>query len=211
MITELFIFRTCGWCQSPGTEGCERSVNRTESENLRRGLAQQNLWTKASHQDQDRDRCDSNKSSKSMFFFSIFYKIIFKLLFAENYKIICLHTYPFCAPKEAWGCLTKDSTYDGSCQQPDQGSQQKEKIFLPFYFHLIIPHSLLTHINFFILFFILRTNTVKVTTLSSMDNPRAPVVARPGREVESPTRVHTVKTSEAVSHHCLLRCLTLVR
>lgn len=98
---QLFIFRTCGWCQSPGTEGCERSVDRTEFEDLRRGLAQQDLWTKASHQDQDWDRCDSNKSSKSMFFFSIFYTIIFKLLFAENYKIVCLHIYPFCAPKEA--------------------------------------------------------------------------------------------------------------
>lgn len=85
-IAELFFHRTCGWCQSPGTEGCERSVNRTESENVRRGLAQQNLWTKASHQDQDRDRCDSNKSSKSMFFFSISYTIIFKLLFAKNYN-----------------------------------------------------------------------------------------------------------------------------
>lgn len=38
----------------------------------------------------------------------------------------CLHTYLFRAPKEAWNHSTKDSTYDGPCQQHDQASLQKE-------------------------------------------------------------------------------------
>lgn len=90
----------------------------------------------------------------------------------------------------------------GPCQQHDQASLQKEHFLSHFISTLFLKKNLV---------FILRINKVKVTTLSSMDSPPEPAVARPGREVESPTRVHTVKTSEAVSHHCLLRCLTLVR
>lgn len=125
-MAELFIFRTRGWCQSPGTAGCEGSVNRAESEDLRRGLAQQNLWAETPHPDQDWDRCDTNKSSNStLFFFSWYFKISLKF-FLQRIIRYCLHTYLFRAPKEAWNHSTKDSTYDGPCQQHDQASLQKE-------------------------------------------------------------------------------------
>lgn len=47
------------------------------------------------------------------------------MLFAKNYKILYAYL-SFRASKEAWGHSTKDSTYDGPCQHPDQASLPKE-------------------------------------------------------------------------------------